>query len=425
MVRTGARGKLALAGAVAVGCAATSMAMYREVTTFGKPEYLQTGMDFSNNTWRAVRDLLSGANIYAPTHEIIPGIGPAWPVSQHVPASLLWQAPVAALPLPAALFAFTFASILAIWAAVFVLTRPRTPEAVLLAACCGAFAICVGGGPVTLLMGQPTGFALLGLAIVVRARRPWAAATGFLLAASTLQTGIPLALALLVLGGWPVVWRGVTLALTCSVPVVALEVANAGLGGFVGSFVSGAGVHVERLNNRIDLGALLDRLGVPELWIRVGAGLAVLALALAFLTLLPRRLRRLDQPAVLCVVIAATLACVYHQPYDMLLVGGAVVPVILVIDQSRAMLPAFAVAGISAGLSSYQFALVPEGIAVVLLGGLSAAAAWRAARGADADAQPATGRQPAANAQPATNAQPAAGGPAAGQAVALGTTAAP
>ncbi len=380
MVADSARKRVAWAGSGVVACAATAWAMYREVTTFGKPESIQTGLDFSNNTWRAVRGLLSGVNIYGPTHDMIPGIGPAYPVSQHVPASLLWQAPVAALPLPAALFAFTAASILAIWAGVFILTRPSGPEAVLLATCCCAFAICVGGGPVTLLIGQPTGFTLLGLAVVLRASRPWVAGVGLLLAASTLQTGIPLALALLVLGRWPIVWRGVTLVLACSLPPVAVEIANAGFGGFAGSFVSGASAQVGRLTNRIDIGALLWRLGVPDHAVQIAAGLAVLVLALAFLAWLPPRLRRLDYPPVLCVVVAATLTCTYHQPYDMLLVGGAVIPVIFVVDQSRAMLPAFAVAGVSAGLSTYPFGLVPESIGVVVTGTLSALAALHAAR---------------------------------------------
>lgn len=136
------------------------------------------------------------------------------------------QAPFAALPVPLALYAFTFASILVIWAGIFPLAKPTEPRAVLGAAACGAFAIFIGGGPETLLLGQPTGFILLGLAIVVRARRPWLAGVGFLLAATTLQTGLPLALALLVLGGWPVVWRGITLVLACSVPAVALAIAR-------------------------------------------------------------------------------------------------------------------------------------------------------------------------------------------------------
>ena len=72
-------------GSAVVVVAATGWAMYREITTFGRPEDIQTGLDFANNTWRAVRALLSGADIYGPTHAVIPGIGPAWPVSQHVP----------------------------------------------------------------------------------------------------------------------------------------------------------------------------------------------------------------------------------------------------------------------------------------------------------------------------------------------------
>lgn len=354
--------------------------MFREVATFGRPERIQTGLDFSNNTWRAARGLLSGSNIYAPTHALIPGIGPGWPVSQHVPASLLWQAPFAALPLPAALFAYTFASILAIWAGVFLLTRPRGPASVFLATGAGGFAICVGGGPETLLLGQPTGFMLLGLAMLIRTTRwPWLAGLGFMLAGSTFQTGVPLGLALLVLGCWPVVWRGVMLVLACSIPVVSLEIVNAGVSGFARDFVSGSGVHLVRLSDRIDLGGLLHRLGVSSLAVQVGAGLVVAALLLAFLAWLPPRLRRIENPPVLSLVIACTLLCTYHQPYDMLLVGGAVAPAILLLDRSRAMLPAFGLAGISAVLSTYTLGLTVDPIAVMGLGLVSALTLWRQA----------------------------------------------
>jgi len=359
--------------------AATGAALYRESTTFWRPGSIQTGLDFSNNTWRAVRGLLSGADIYGPTHAVIPHIGPAWPVSQHVPASLLWQAPFAALPLPAALYAFTVASILAIWAAVFLLTRPKEPSDVFLAACCGAFAICVAGGPMTLLLGQPTGFILLGLAIVVHGKRPWLAGLGLLLAASTLQVAIPLAAALLVLGGWRVVWRGVVLIIACSVPPVILEIRNAGLSDSVRYYVTGAGMHLGRLSNRIDLGALLGRLGVHEVSLEVAAGASVAAAALILLARLPAGQRRLDNPPVLCLVIAFTLLCTYHQAYDMLLVGGAVIPVIFVVDRSRAMLPAFGIAGISAGFASYAIGLVLDPVGLVGIGLVSALAAVKAA----------------------------------------------
>ncbi|MGE5133333.1 MAG: glycosyltransferase family 87 protein, partial [Gemmatimonadota bacterium] len=175
-------------GSAAVMLAATAAAMDREITTLGGH---WTGRDFWNNTWRAVRGLLSGINIYGPAHVSAPGIGHGWPVAPHVPGSLLWQAPFALLPLRAAVITYAFVSIAAIWAGVLVLCRPRQPWAVFTAAAAGGFAIYAGGGPMTLVLGQPTGFALLGLALVVRARRPWLAGLGFMLAATTIQTGLP------------------------------------------------------------------------------------------------------------------------------------------------------------------------------------------------------------------------------------------
>lgn len=380
MLKERSRRALLWSGSGALIAVSTGWAMYREISTFGRVEPIATGMDFANNTWRAVRGLFSGVNIYAPTHAMIPGMGPAWPVSQHVPASLLWQAPFAALPLPAGVFAFAFASILAIWVAVFALARPRNPSAAMLAAGCGAFAIYLGGGPFTLLLGQPTAFMLLGLAVLVRARRPWVAGLGFMLAASTLQTGLPLALALLLLGGWPTLWRGVALICACSVPPASLEIANSGFGGFLSAFISGAGEHATVLSNRIDLGALLHRLGATNVGIQVGAGVAVAALSLAFIARLPPHLRRLDNPPVLCLVIAFTLLCCYHQPYDMIFVGGAVLPLLLIVDRSRAMLPVFGFGGVAAGVSNITVALVIDPVALTAVGLFSALALRRAMR---------------------------------------------
>lgn len=379
------RRRVILLSSAVVVAATTGWAMFAEVSTFGRPapavaKYvqtapIQTGLDFSNNTWRAVRGLVSGENIYGPPHSVIPGIGPAWPVSQHLPASLLWQAPFAALPLAGALFTFAFASIAAIWAAVFLLTRPRTPPAVFLTACCGAFAIVTGGGQWTLLDGQPTAFILLGLAVIVRVRRPWLAGLGFMLAASTIQTGLPLALALLLMGSWHIVWRGAVLAFACSLPPVIMEISNAGFFTFLSSFLSGSAAHLGRLSNRIDVGALLGRAGVANSAVQIGAGILVAALALAFIVWVPAHLRRLDYPPVLCLVVAFTLLCVYHQPYDMLLVSGAIIPIILVRSRSAAMLAVSGLAAISACLASY---VVSDTIALVGVGLISAFAALHA-----------------------------------------------
>lgn len=349
-----ARHMLAWVAAGTVAACVTCWAMYQELAAYRHPTVVLAGQDFWNNTWWAVRDLMSGGNIYAPTHAVIPGIEPAWPVSQHVPASLLWQAPFAALPIPVALFAFTLASVLAIWAAVFILARPAAPWAVLASAACGAFAVGVGGGPETLLLGQPTAFILLGLAILVRARRPWLAGLGFLFAATTLQTGIPLALALLVLHGWPVLWRGMTLLSVCSAPAVGVEIANFGFRGFFGAFSSGAAFHLGQKSNRIDLGALLRAFGVTSTRLQVTAGLALVALCLVCLASLPQHSRRIANPPVLCLVISMTLLCTYHQYYDVLLVGAGVVPVIVIVDRSWLMLPSYGLAAIGATLSIYN-----------------------------------------------------------------------
>jgi Glycosyltransferase family 87 len=371
----GARRRLAWVAAGVLAAAVSSWAMYQEVAAYHHPTVILAGQDFWNNTWLALRELMSGANIYAPVHAVVPGIEPAWPASPHVPASLLWQAPFAAMPIPIALFAFTLASILAIWAGIFVLARPAAPWAVIGTAACGAFAIGIGGGPETLLLGQPTGFMLLGLAILVRTRRPWLAGLGLMLAATTLQTGLPLALALLVLNGWPVLWRGMTLILGCSALPVGLEVANSGLSRLVTSFTASAAVHLGRQSNRIDLGALLRALGISTV-LQVAAGIALLGGCLAYIATLPHEARRIDSPPVLSLVVSVTLLCTYHQYYDMLLVGAGLAPLILIVDRSWRMLPCLGLAVIGATLAAYQFRDITTPLCLVGVALASALATW-------------------------------------------------
>jgi hypothetical protein len=375
-----ARRRLAWAAAGILAATVSCWAMYQEIAAYRHPTVILAGQDFWNNTWLALRELMSGADIYAPVHAVVPGIEPAWPASPHVPASLLWQAPFAALPIPIALFAFTAASILAIWAGLFVLTRPAAPWAVTGTAVCGAFAIAIGGGPETLLLGQPTGFMLLGFAILVRARRPWLAGLGFMLAATTLQTGLPLALALLVMNGWPVLWRGMTLIAGCSALPVGLEIANSGLSRLVTSFTASAAIHLGRPSNRIDLAMLLRALGVSAVGLQVAAGVAILGACLAYVATLPREARRIDNPPVLCLLVTVTLLCTYHQYYDMLLVGAGVVPVILIVDRSWRMLPSFGLAVVGATLATYDYRDVTTPLCLIGVALASAAAARMATR---------------------------------------------
>lgn len=355
-----------LAAAVVI-VASSGWVMWQVVSAAGKAPIRGTtgvdfaGMDFASTTWHAVRGLLAGQDVYTTTTRIA-GVSATWPAGEHVPATLTWQAPFAALPLWSGFFAFDFCSIAAIWAAVFILTRPRSPQAVLVAACCGAFAIFTGGGKSTLWLGQPTGFELLGVAILVSARKPWVAAVGFLLATCTFQTSVPLVLALIVLRAWPIVWRGAVLVAALSLPAVVLGISAAG--GpmpYVRVFTMSAFGHLETLPgqprqladqpNRIDLAALLRHAGIVSTEVQIGAGLLVLALSLLLLARLPDGMRHINNPPVLCLVIAATILCVYHQPYDMLLVAGMIPVVLLAGDRSAFMLGVFAAADLSVFVS--------------------------------------------------------------------------
>jgi hypothetical protein len=393
-----ARGRLACwLSAAAVIAGTTAATMWQVVTSAGKAPIRGTtdlefgGMDFASTTWHAVRGLLAGQDVYTASTRIA-GVGLTWPAGEHVPATLTWQAPFAALPLWAGFVAFDFCGIAAIWAAVFILTRPRSPQAVLVAACCGAFAIFTGGGKSTLWLGQPTGFELLGVAILVSARKPWVAAVGFLLATCTFQTGVPLALALIVLRAWPIVWRGAVLVAALSLPAVVLGISAAG--GpmpYVRVFTMSAFGHLETLPgqprqladqpNRIDLAALLRHGGIVSTGVQMGAGLLVLALCLLLLVRLPDGMRRISYPPVLCLVIAATILCVYHQPYDMLLVAGVIPVVLLAGDRSAFMLGVFAAADLSVFVSDRVPArAIVDPVCLMTMVVLGALAARRAER---------------------------------------------
>jgi hypothetical protein len=388
------------AAVVIAGTSAT--AMWQEVTAAGKapirgPTGLDfAGMDFASTTWHAVRGLLAGQDVYTASTRIA-GVGVTWPAGEHVPATLTWQAPFAALPLWAGFFAFDFCSIAAIWAAVFILTRPRSPQAVLVASCCGAFAIISPGGKSTLWLGQPPGFELLGVAILASARKPWVAAVGFLLATCTFQTGVPVALALIVLRAWAVVWRGAVVVAALSLPAVVLGISAAGgLMPYVRVFTMSAFGHLEALPgqprqlayqpNRIDLGALLHHAGIVSSGVQMGAGLLVLALCLLLLVRLPGGTRRISYPPVLCMVMAATILCVYHQPYDMLLVAGVIPVVLLAGDRSALMLGIFAAADFSVIVSDKAPArAIVDPVCLMAIVALGALAARQADRRGAAD----------------------------------------
>ena len=132
----------------------------------------------------------------------------------------------------------------------------------------------------------------------------------------------------------------------------------------------------------------------------MAVSLVLASVALIFLARLPPHLRRISHPPVLSFVVAFMLMSAYHESYDLLLVGAAVVPAILVNDQSRAMLPAFGLAGTSAGISSSIAALFYAPLALLGIG-LSSALALRHAAASAARTGSGSGR--AVTGQPAND----------------------
>jgi hypothetical protein len=113
--------------------------------------------------------------------------------------------------------------------------------------------------------------------------------------------------------------------------------------------------------------------------------MVVLAAALVFVARLHASRRRIEYRPVLFLVIAVVLLCTYHQNYDMLIVGAAVVPVALVGARSAAMFPIFGLAGISAALPGKSVALVADPLCLIAIALLSALAARKGAASDAAD----------------------------------------
>jgi hypothetical protein len=91
-----------LAAAVLIA-GTTADAMWQKVTAASETRTRGTGMDFASTTWHALRGLLAGHDVHTAMTRIA-GMGVNWPAGEHVPATLSWQAPFAALPLWAGFF---------------------------------------------------------------------------------------------------------------------------------------------------------------------------------------------------------------------------------------------------------------------------------------------------------------------------------
>jgi glycosyl transferase family 87 len=285
--------------------------------------------DFRDAIYYPVVALLDGRNPYDAA-DYVRRYSVATPLRLYLPAMLGLYLPFGFLPYTAAAAVFFAVNValvpLLVYQALSLAdVRVTAPRVLGLA----AGVILSRPGLLTLFVGQCAIYMTLGLCVAWRyARtRPLLAALGVALTALKPTYGLPLGVLLLGRGAWrPVIAGGALAALVTAAVGVPLARAAGGVGPWIASLRASAGMSDDPHNVivqsyfRVDAASLLGRLVQVELSpaVQVLLLLVVVGLGLAAV----RRLARDGEPhAPLAagVVGVTTLACVYHQTYDCLL----------------------------------------------------------------------------------------------------------
>jgi glycosyl transferase family 87 len=338
-----------LAGLVfSAAVAVTAARIVRNLDIPGQPhEELYGLQDFRDAFYYPSRALLDGVNPYDPVayqaHYPV-----ARPTSPYAPHSLLLHVPFSLLPYRAAQFAYDALNLLLILylaRACLRAVRGRAGAAAVL----GLATVVLLSRPThqTLFLGQISCIVVAGvyLALLEEERRPWLAAAGLALACMKPTYGVPLVVALLVLGRTRTAVRGVVLAGVASLPALPLLARAAGGLGALASSILGAytimdadhAVNAATSTIRLDAVAMIERLagrplpGVASMLV----SLALLGAGSAAAARLARRGGNAGRVAAAGAVCLTLLVCIYHQAYDAVLLvlpatalalGGALWP---------------------------------------------------------------------------------------------------
>ena len=254
----------------------------------------------------------------------------ATPMRPYLPALLWLYLPLGFLPYTTAgaiFFALNLVLVLVLVHQAFRLTglAPTAPRVLGLA----ALVVLSRPGLLTLFVGQSAIYMTLGVYVALRyARtRPALSALGVALVGAKPTFGLPLGFLLLARGEWrPAVLGGVLVGLASAVAAVPMVHAAGGLGAWGTSIAASANMSDDPHNLilqsyfRVDAPSLVGRLFQAELSPAVQALLLALVVALGAAAVW-RLARAPDSPASLSasIVCLTTLACVYHQTYDCLL----------------------------------------------------------------------------------------------------------
>jgi hypothetical protein len=299
-----------------------------------------SGHDFVHNVWAPTRGLLSGLNPYDPADvEYLRRYDLPVVAGLYTPAALALHAPLALLSRSRAAKAVAILNAAVIWLGILLLIPPRSARASIAAAVAGA--VLMVSEPVrhTIYLGQLSAVAFAGLALVVSrlGRDPsatWLPAVGITLVALKPQSGVPIFVALGVLGCWRILGRAALILILLSVPGVGLLIRSAGslpaifhtAGSNLALFTRLPPNDLANAGNlRIDLLGTVSHLNGPVLsgfgWILLAFVIvtAVFALVLRSISELSPRVRVLGDPFGISLVALYTVTSLHHLTYEQLL----------------------------------------------------------------------------------------------------------
>jgi len=358
--------------------------------------------DFRDALYFPIRELFAGGNPYDPA-----AMFAQWPVRQsfnlYQPYHLLLHAPFALPGYRVGAVAFTLFSLLLLIALAALTAHAvrryvPVPFAVTTAVV-SALLVTSQVGKAQLYVGQINPLVALGAAgaLLARRDRPGWAAAALALAWLKPQYGFPLAVLLFARGSRRVAVLGTAIAAAASLPVVVLLVVR---GGGVGSFLDVIAANLTHARGtsygavdsvtaqRIDVAAVLFRVTG---W--TPSELVVLAGVLVASALLVRRAK---EPVADLLTMLAVVACVVHQPGDVLIAVPAMAVVAALWWRHRGE-PGWGAAGLAVAALAVPFAhlyivdsavvsvfgsrtaVTVDGVAVVVAWALAVVAARRTA----------------------------------------------
>jgi Glycosyltransferase family 87 len=286
--------------------------------------------DYALSIWIPTRALERRLDPYNPADgQVKRDFGNDVPAAFYTPAMLGLLAPISQLALPDAAEAMTALNFACLWLALWLLIKPRRPRDWAMFSVLGLATVYGYASENTLMLGQPTGLFLLGVAFLARAIVSDSfgalAVVGTSLLLLKPQYAIPTVAFLALLRQWRTIAFAVTLVALASVPFLVLEI-NAASGPIDALHALRANLsffqHHDSGWGRTDLATLVTR-GDPAALGVIGAVVLFLALLLVVYTGTRYGGTTSERGRIALVAVFAgfILASDYHPAYDVLILA--------------------------------------------------------------------------------------------------------